>query len=53
MAEISKIQLPTGEVYDIKDEVTRTQVITSIYTAETKNLLLGLSSAINVENEEF
>lgn len=53
MADVSKIQLPSGSEYNIKDEVARTQIITSIYTSETKNLRLGLSSAINVENEEF
>lgn len=53
MADISKITLPSGVTYEIKDEEARTQIITSIYTSSTKDLRLGLSSAINVENEEF
>jgi len=47
---ISKIQLPDGGVYDIKDENTG---ITSTYDSSTKTVILNVGSLTNADSTEY
>lgn len=47
---ISKIQLPNGNVYDIKDENVG---IDSTYDAQTKNVILIVGSLNDADNTEY
>ena len=54
MADISKITLPSGVTYIIKDEEARSQTLIATYTGgTTKNLALTFAPAGSVENEEY
>ena len=53
MSDISKIQLPSGETYEIKDEEARSQTVIAVYTSSTKDLQLGISSVLSIDDEEF
>ena len=50
---ISKITLPSGSVYDIKDEVARNVNISATYTSNTKDLELTITSAASADNTEY
>ena len=53
MAEISKIQLPNGNIYDLKDEVARAMDLVVTYTAATYDLAITIDSAETADDEEF
>jgi hypothetical protein len=53
MADISKIQLPSGDTLSIKDDVARTLTLDAVYTEATLNLALTTTSASDGDNEEF
>lgn len=53
MADISKVELPNGAEYNIKDEVARAMTLEATYTAGTKNLTLTFSTAASIDSEEF
>lgn len=53
MPDISKIELPDGNTYDIKDETARAVDLTATYTAATFDLALSLDSAIDADNTEY
>ena len=53
MADISKIELPDGTTYDIKDETARSIDLVATYTAATYDLEIGLDSAIDADNTEY
>ena len=53
MADITKIQLPSGNTYTIKDETARSLDITATYTAATYDLALDVTPAPDADSEEF
>lgn len=53
MSDISKITLPSGVTYNIKDIPARQQTVTGTYTSATKNLALDIVPAESVEEEEY
>ena len=53
MADVSKIQLPGGSEYNIKDEVARQMTLDVTYTAATYNLEFSFGSATTADDEEF
>lgn len=53
MADISKIKLPSGSEYDIKDEVARSITLSATYTAVTKDLELEFTTASSADNTEY
>lgn len=53
MADIAKIQLPSGTEYNIKDEVARQMTLDVTYTSATYDLEFSFTSAASVDSEEF
>lgn len=53
MADISKVQLPSGNIYDIKDEVARQMTLEATYTPATQDLELTFVTAASADNQEF
>lgn len=53
MADISQITLPSGNTFNIKDEVARSITLNATYTANTKNLELELVNAMSADNTEY
>ena len=53
MANISKIELPNGTTYDIKDETARDLQLTATYTSATYDLELEVEAANSADNIEY
>ena len=53
MASISQIKLPSGDTYDIKDEVARNVTLVATYTSNTKDLAIEFVTAASGDNTEY
>lgn len=53
MADISKIVLPSGDEYDIKDSVARQITLVAVYTSATQDLEIKFEAPSNVDNTEY